>query len=121
MFLPQVVTAVTGSLLGGRLAQRFGIKRVFLAGLAADLASMVLLIISQFFTSDQAVAYTHRLPGGRLRPDGAGHQRAHGRLSPGPGRWLRARAERVAGLGHRTGAGIRGDLCRPGVLVGPAG
>src|SRR5579871_1635484 len=58
MFLPQVVTAVTGSLLGGRLAQRFGIKRVFLAGLAADLASMVLLIISQFFTSDQAVAYT---------------------------------------------------------------
>jgi MFS family permease len=58
MFLPQVVTAVTGALLGGRLAQRFGIKRVFLAGLAADLASMVLLIISQFFTSDQAVAYT---------------------------------------------------------------
>jgi len=58
MFLPQVVTAVTGSLLGGRLAARFGIKRVFLAGLAADLASMVLLIISQFFTSDQAVAYT---------------------------------------------------------------
>jgi MFS family permease len=58
MFLPQVVTAITGALLGGKLAQRFGIKRVFLAGLAADLASMALLIISQFFTSDQAVAYT---------------------------------------------------------------
>ena len=58
MFLPQVVTAIAGALLGGRLAARFGIKRVFLAGLAADLASMALLIISQFFTSDQAVAYS---------------------------------------------------------------
>jgi MFS family permease len=57
MFLPQVVTAVAGSLLGGRLAQRFGTKRVFLAGLFADLASMVLLFISQFFTSNQPVAY----------------------------------------------------------------
>jgi MFS family permease len=58
MFLPQVVTAITSSLLGGKLAARFGIKRVFLAGLVADLASMALLIISQFFTSDQAVAYS---------------------------------------------------------------
>jgi MFS family permease len=57
MFLPQVITAVTGSLLGGKLAERFGIKRVFLAGLVADLASMALLIASQFFTSNQPVAY----------------------------------------------------------------
>ena len=48
MFLPQVVTAITASLLAGKLAQRFEIKRVFLAGLIADLASMALLIISQF-------------------------------------------------------------------------
>src|SRR6516162_931119 len=58
MFLPQVITAITGSLLGGKLGQRFGIKRVFLAGLAADLASMALLIVSQFFDSNQPVAYT---------------------------------------------------------------
>jgi MFS family permease len=57
MFLPQVITAITGSLLGGKLAERFGIKRVFLAGLIADLASMALLIVSQFFTSNQPVAY----------------------------------------------------------------
>jgi len=57
MFLPQVVTAITASLLGGKLAQRFGTKRVFLAGLLADLASMALLIISQFFTSNHPVAY----------------------------------------------------------------
>ena len=57
MFLPQVITAITGSLLGGKLAERFGIKRVFLAGLAAGLASMALLIVSQFFESNQPVAY----------------------------------------------------------------
>ena len=57
MFLPQVITAVTSSLLGGKLAEQFGIKRVFLAGLAADLVSMGLLIVSQFFTANQPVAY----------------------------------------------------------------
>ena len=57
MFLPQVITAITGALLGGKLAERFGIKRVFLAGLVADLASMALLIVSQFFTSNQPLAY----------------------------------------------------------------
>jgi MFS family permease len=57
MFLPQVVTAITASVLGGKLAHRFGTKRVFLAGLVADLASMTLLIISQFFTGSQTVAY----------------------------------------------------------------
>src|SRR5262249_60513742 len=35
MFLPQVVTAITASLLGGKLAQRVGAKRGFLAGLGA--------------------------------------------------------------------------------------
>jgi MFS family permease len=57
MFVPQVVTAIAAALLGGRLAQRIGTKRVFLTGLLADLASMALLIVSQFFTSDQSLAY----------------------------------------------------------------
>ena len=57
MFLPQVVTAVASSLLGGTLDRRFGIKRVFLAGLVADLASMALLIISSGFTASQPLAY----------------------------------------------------------------
>jgi len=57
LFLPQVVTAITTSVLGGSLAARFGTKRVCLAGLFADLASMALLIISVFFTSNQPVAY----------------------------------------------------------------
>ena len=63
----------------------------------------------------------NRLPGGRLRPDGAGHQRAHRRVSPRPGRRVGAGAERPAGAGHRIGAGVRGHLRRPGVLVGAAG
>ena len=57
MFLPQVVTAITASLLGARLARRYSLKRVFLAGLLADLLSMGLLVTSQFFTSTQALAY----------------------------------------------------------------
>jgi MFS family permease len=57
MFLPQVMTAITASLLGARLARRYGLKRVFLAGLLADLVSMGLLVTSQFFTSTQALAY----------------------------------------------------------------
>ena len=57
MFVPQVVTAVTTALLGGRLAGRFGTKRVFLVGLLADLAAMVLLIVSWFAVADQPVAY----------------------------------------------------------------
>jgi fucose permease len=57
LFLPQVLTAITASVLGGSLARRFGTKRVYLAGLLANLVSMVLLIVSQFFTDDQPVAY----------------------------------------------------------------
>ena len=57
LFLPQVITAIAASLLGARLADRFGIKRVYLAGLVAGLLSMSLLILSQFFTSDQSLAY----------------------------------------------------------------
>jgi len=57
MFLPQVVTAITGALLGGGLAGRFGAKRVYLAGLLASLVSMVLLLISAGLTDQQGLAY----------------------------------------------------------------
>ena len=57
MFLPQVVTAIAGSLLGARLARRYGSKRVYLAGLTASLVSMGLLVASTPFTDDPAIAY----------------------------------------------------------------
>jgi MFS family permease len=57
LFLPQVVTAITASLLGASLGRRFGTKQVYLAGLACGLISMVLLILSQFFESDTSIAF----------------------------------------------------------------
>ena len=57
MFLPQACLAVTAALAEGGLARRFGAKRVYLAGLVADLAAMLLLIASRFVEGDQSVAY----------------------------------------------------------------
>jgi MFS family permease len=62
MFVPQVITAVTSALLsagliGPGLASRFGERTVFLAGLVADLAAMLLLIASWLVVHDHAAAY----------------------------------------------------------------
>jgi MFS family permease len=57
LFLPQVVAAIAAALLGAGLSSRVGTKRVYLVGLAAGLASMVLLLVSAFLTSDETVAY----------------------------------------------------------------
>jgi fucose permease len=57
LFLPQAVMAIVASLSGARLTRRIGVKRVFLAGLAADLASMALLFFSQAFIGAGTLAY----------------------------------------------------------------
>ena len=57
LFLPQVATAITASLLGAWLARRFTAKRVYLAGLTAGLVSMSLLIVSTLVESDTSVAF----------------------------------------------------------------
>jgi MFS family permease len=57
MFVPQVITAISASLLGAALARRIGGKGVYLAGLSAGLVSMVLLADSRLAVTDQAVAY----------------------------------------------------------------
>jgi MFS family permease len=57
LFLPQVATAITASLAGASIAKRFGTKQVYLAGLGCGLVSMLLLIFSQFFETDTAVAF----------------------------------------------------------------
>ena len=57
LFLPQVVTAITASVLGAQLARRHGSKRVYLGGLAASLVSMALLVTSTLVVDDHAVAY----------------------------------------------------------------
>ncbi len=57
LFLPQVIAAIAASVLGARLGSRFTIKRVYLAGLAAGLLSMALLIVSSFLTSERSLDY----------------------------------------------------------------
>jgi fucose permease len=47
LFVPQAVAAVAGSLAGGGLATRLGLKRVLLIGLSLDLLAMTLLVTSQ--------------------------------------------------------------------------
>jgi hypothetical protein len=58
MFVPQVIAALFASLGGAGLAGKMGWKSVYLSGLAANLASMVLLIISRFVARDHAAAFT---------------------------------------------------------------
>jgi hypothetical protein len=57
MFLPQVITAIAAALLGARASLRFGVKRVYLAGLTGGLIAMALLALSQLFVSSQSTAY----------------------------------------------------------------
>jgi fucose permease len=57
MFLPQVVTAVTTSLLGAALARGITTKRVYLIGLTLSAVSMGLLLGSALVKTDQSAAY----------------------------------------------------------------
>ena len=54
MFLPQVVTAIATSLLGARLARRFGSKQVLLLGLTANISAMLVLVLTTAFEGDPA-------------------------------------------------------------------
>lgn len=57
MFLPQALTAIAASLMGAGLTRRIGVKRLYLLGLAADMAAMSLLVASQFAVSNHTLAY----------------------------------------------------------------
>jgi MFS family permease len=46
LFVPQVLMAITGSLLLPELSRRFGVKRLFIVGISADAISMALLVAS---------------------------------------------------------------------------
>lgn len=56
MFLPQVVTAIITSLTGAALARRFSAKRVLLAGLAANITAMLVLVATSGL-EDRPAAY----------------------------------------------------------------
>ena len=56
LFLPQVIMAIAASLAMPTLARRSGLKRVLLAGIAANTVAMALLVASEPLRTD-AVAY----------------------------------------------------------------
>lgn len=58
LFVPQTIMAVVASLIGGKLAERWGEKRLLLLGLLADLASMASLLASRFVLGQHAVAFS---------------------------------------------------------------
>src|SRR5215510_16033734 len=51
MFIPQVILAIVASSLGPRLARRWTLKHVLVAGMSADILSMTLLTLSRFLQS----------------------------------------------------------------------
>ncbi len=57
MFAPQTILAVLAALFADRLGARWGQKRVLLVGLAANLASMALLVGSRFAMGSHAAAF----------------------------------------------------------------
>src|SRR5690242_16876443 len=57
LFVPQVVTAISASLIGASLGGRLGTKRIYLIGLLLGLVSMSLLLVSALFTDDRSLAY----------------------------------------------------------------
>ena len=86
MFLPQVVTGDRRCAARGRLARRFGTKRVYLVGLAANLVSMALLLAQRAVAGEHGVAYAllllrHGLPRRRVRAHRAGAQHLRRRCS----------------------------------------
>jgi fucose permease len=57
MFEPQAAMAIVSSLLGAGLMSRLGAKRIYLLGLAANLAAMALLVASKFAMDEHTAAY----------------------------------------------------------------
>lgn len=57
MFVPQAIMAVGASFLGAALSVRLGVRRIYLLGLSANLASMVLLFASRLVMGRGVVTY----------------------------------------------------------------
>lgn len=55
IFLPQVIAAIAASFLGAQLSRAWGAKRVLLAGLVADAASMAVLLLSALLMHHQGL------------------------------------------------------------------
>ena len=57
LFVPQVIMAVLGALLGPKLSSRWGLKTVYQAGLLFNMFAMALISASEWFISNQSISY----------------------------------------------------------------
>ena len=57
LFLPQVLLAILASAFAPRLARRWSLRRVLLAGLAGDIVSMLLLALSRLLLGSPDMAF----------------------------------------------------------------
>lgn len=57
LFIPQSILSITAAACNPKLSRKFGSKSVFLAGIMANLISMMLLAMSMMFVKNQAAAY----------------------------------------------------------------
>jgi fucose permease len=57
LFLPQAIAAISAALAGSGLTRRYGVKRMLVLGLVADVVSMSLLVASQFFIGNGPLPY----------------------------------------------------------------
>jgi hypothetical protein len=89
LFVPQAVTAIAASLLGGGLTRRWGLKRVYLLGLLADLVAMALLPLTIGFGQEELAGASAGAAGGLI----AAYQVGYGLAAFGVGP-----LERFAGL-----------------------
>ena len=123
LFLPQVVTAITASLLGASLGGRFGVKRVYLVGLVASLVAMSLLLTSAFVTDEKSLAYALLLLATASLGAGFGFtvpalNTMTAAFNPGAVEQIDPRAQRAARAGNGARADLRGGVRRPRRMVG---
>ena len=126
MFVPQVVLAILASALAPKLARRWSLRRVLLAGFAGDIVAMALLALSRLLLGAPDVAFgVLLLATGAL---GLGFGATVMALNTYAEAFFPGRADRrgagaqcAARPGHRAGAGAGGDRRRRGRLVAAAG
>ena len=125
LFLPQVLLAILASAFAPRLARRWSLRRVLLAGLAGDVVSMTLLALSRLLLGMPDMAFgVLLLATGAL---GLGFGATVMALNtyaeaffPQARRPRGSGAECAAWIGNRAGAGSGGDRGRAGRMVAPS-
>ena len=63
LFIPQVIMAILGALLGPRFSRRWGLKAVYQAGLIFNICAMSLIGASVWFLGNSDIAYMFVLTG----------------------------------------------------------